>query len=373
MSNIPRKMLAACFFSFTLIAIGCGKSHAQSTNVPMSAVMEAIHQYGTGHSALAGSDKPLDFASTPKNELPEIVFDPHMKSLLLQEKFADLESIAAKARSEKTRHTGGFWVIDDFYEAVSSPLTPYPTATEWNDHIALVNKWVVAYPESVTARIALANAYYNRGWAARGQGYANTVKDSAWDTFGENINRSKLTLLEAAKLKDKDLIWYEAMQRIARSEGWDKAQARELFEQGSAFAPDYYLYYREYAMFLLPKWYGEEGETQAFADESQKRLTEPMASMVYFEIASVVSCQCDRERDSLSGTSWPKIREGYSNIVHLYGASNLKMNRFAYMSYVANDKSSARDVFSQIGDEWNHNVWSNQLNFENARAWALAL
>jgi hypothetical protein len=50
------------------------------------------------------------------------------------------------------------------------------------------------------------------------------------------------------------------------------------------------------------------------------------------------------------------------------------MNRFAYMSpYFANDKASAHDVFSQIGDEWNHNVWSNQVNFENARAWALAL
>jgi hypothetical protein len=65
------------------------------------------------------------------------------------------------------------------------------------------------------------------------------------------------------------------MQEIALAQGWDKQQARELFDQATAFAPYFYHFYREYANFLLPKWYGEEGEIQAFAEEVSSRLPDP--------------------------------------------------------------------------------------------------
>jgi len=145
---------------------------------------------------------------------------------------------------------------------------------------------------------------------------------------------------------------------------------RVLLDQAAAFEPNYYHYYREYAMFLLPKWYGEEGETQAFAEEVSARLPEPDGSIVYFEIASLLACQCDKERDTLDGMSWPKTKQGYSELVRLYGTSNLKANRFAYMSFVADDKASAQSAFAAVGPDWNHLVWRSAANFESAREWA---
>lgn len=135
------------------------------------------------------------------------------------------------------------------------------------------------------------------------------------------------------------------MQAIALSEGWDKPQARELFDQAAAFEPTYYNFYREHANYLLPKWYGEEGETQAFAEEVSSRLTPPDASIIYFEIASLLACQCDKERDSLAGMSWPRVKQGFQDLSLTYGTSNLKLNRFAYMSFIANDQLSGRNVF----------------------------
>ena len=112
-------------------------------------------------------------------------------------------------------------------------------------------------------------------------------------------------------LKEKCPYWYEAMQVVALNEGWDKPQARKLFDQAAAFEPTYYHFYREYANYLLPKWYGEEGETRLFfAEEVSSRLTPPDASVV-FEIASLLACQCDKERDSLAGMSWPRVKQGF--------------------------------------------------------------
>lgn len=207
---------------------------------------------------------------------------------------------------------------------------------------------------------------------ARGGGYANTVSESRWKCFGERTALAKATLMEAAPLKEKCPYWYEAVQNVALNEGWDKAQARELFDQAAAFEPTYYHYYREYANFLLPKWYGEEGETQAFAEEVASRVSEPDASIICYEIASLLACQCDKERDSLAGMSWPRVKQGYEKLTELYGSSNLKLNRFAYMSFVANDQSSARSVFPAIHDDWNHLVWHSAQNFQTARDWASA-
>jgi hypothetical protein len=263
-----------------------------------------------------------------------------------------------------------YWRISFFRPSVPNPCRGC-SAAEWDDTIARIKQWNTTYPESATARIALAKAFYSRGWAARGTGYASAVGASAWGSFDSYVELSKATLLEAAKLKEKDPYWYEAMQLIALSEGWDKEQARELFDQAIAFEPTYYHYYREYANFLLPKWYGQEGETQSLAEESLERLDEPTGSIVYFEIASLLACQCNSERDTLSGVSWPRIKQGYANTVGLYGTTNLKLNRFAYMSFVASDKNAVRNAFLEIGEQWNQTVWRDQLHFETARAWGL--
>ncbi len=68
--------------------------------------------------------------------------------------------------------------------------------------------------------------------------------------------------------------------------------------------------------------------------------------------------------------SWPRVKQGYADLQRLYGTSNLKMNRFAYMSFVAGDKSSAHDTFALLGTSWNHVVWRSAENFESAKVWA---
>jgi hypothetical protein len=356
----------------TLSITGCGHSEAAPNEIPMGKMMEAINHYGKGHSQESvPAVTPQPAQPPPDGEPPEIAFAPHMKSLLVQENFAELERIASKARGEKIRHSGGVWQIFDFYDAVAEPIGSPVVGADWDYTISLIQKWNTSYPESATARLALADAYYGRGWFARGQGYSNTVSGDAWKNFYRDVTRSKSTLLEAAQLKDRDPFWYHQMLRIASSEGWDESQRRELLEEAAVFEPNYLSYYREYGNSLLPKWGGAESETQAFADEMLKRLSEPQASMAYFEIASLAACQCETDRDSLLGLSWPTTRQGYANIVRLYGTNNLKANRFAYMAFIANDKAAAHDAFVEIGDQWNNAVWRNQLNFETARDWSV--
>jgi hypothetical protein len=73
---------------------------------------------------------------------------------------------------------------------------------------------------------------------------------------------------------------------------------------------------------------------------------------LYFEIASLVTCQCDSADSHMETLYWPKIKEGYATLAQLYGYSNLKMNRFVQMAVEAHDRTAAHEVFAAIGDDW---------------------
>ena len=78
-----------------------------------------------------------------------------------------------------------------------------------------------------------------------------------------------------------------------------------------------------------------------------------------------------RQGDGLSRKDvLAKGQEGYSDLQRLYGTSNLKMNRFAYMSVLSGDKISARETFLMLGDSWSEHVWPSAEHFETAKRWA---
>jgi hypothetical protein len=216
----------------------------------------------------------------------------------------------------------------------------------------------------------MAQAYLDWGYKARGGEYADKVTEEGWGLLGERLQLAGLALKEAAGLKDKCPHWYVVLMNVARTQGWEKAHVRALFNKAVSFEPDYYHYYREYALYLMPKWYGEEGEAEAFAEEASKRVGGKRGAFIYFEIATLLHCNCGEYNGPLEGMSWPKIKEGYASPEGLYGISNTKLNGFAYLAVLAGDQPAAHQAFSRIGDNWDVTVWQTRQNFENFKLFA---
>ncbi len=302
---------------------------------------------------------------------PEKAFGQEMRQFLSSEDFAQLEKAADAARNDKTRFAGGVWKLFIFYEAISQPAGGDKAAdAAWQAHLAKQQRWTTAYPQSITARVAMAETYHGWAWAARGTGYSDTVSDDGWKQMRDREEMARQTLVEASALKAKDPHWYEAMQHVAMGQGWDKAKLRALLDAAMAFEPTYYHYYREHANMLLPRWYGEDGEAEAFAEEISTHIGGKQGAFIYFEIATVLNCLCGNE-DHLSTMSWDKIKAGYAALEELYGTSKLKRNRFALMAAKARDKESAHRAFVEIGDDWEPNTWIRKASFDGARTWAM--
>jgi hypothetical protein len=188
--------------------------------------------------------------------------------------------------------------------------------------------------------------------------------------FAERFRLAKAALLEAARPNDRCPYWFELMHMTAGAEGWDKPSAKEIFKKATAFEPTYYHFYREYANYLQPKWYGEEGKAEAFAEQIPDHVGSDDGDIIYFEVATLLGCHCQSEKTSLQGLSWPRVQRGYVALRQHYAVSNVKLNRFALMAYSADDKFDANQTSAAIGENWDHTVWKNQQTFENAKTWA---
>lgn len=231
-----------------------------------------------------------------------------------------------------------------------------------------LERWA-SQPDSVTGPIALAKAYVEYAWRARGSGYAHTVTGDGWRVFGERINQAEVILNRASALKHKCPAWYHTMMLVARANGWDAAKAAALFRNAVAFAPEYYYYYQERAYSLLPKWNGEEGDSAKFAQESADRVGGKKGDLLYWQIAANLVCNCGNQ-DAQNNFSWLRVRRGYDVLVELYGTSPLRQNQMGYMAVKFGDVVAADELFTVIGDNWDEGTWKTKQAFQTAKTWA---
>jgi hypothetical protein len=342
-----------------LVEIARAYSQGQSAAVPA-----ALPQTGKEMTPAGGSLDGTDQQAEYKNQ---IMMD------LARKDYDALDKAATEDRSPAARFGGGSWKAWGYYEGLDiPPAGDNATEDDWNAQIDALKAWVAARPESGAARIALAGAYDSFGRKARGSGYADSVSDEGWKLYNERLAMAASTLVDAAKMKDKSPYWYSVTFDVALAQGWNKSQAKSLLDAAIAFEPSYYHAYRQYANFLLPKWYGNPGDAQTFAEQISTQLGGQRGKFVYFEIATTIVCGCGSEDDAsqLQSLSWPKIKEGYAALGQLYGYSSLKANRFAYMAVLEHDKPTAQAAFAAIGDNWSQDIWQSKLSFLNAKEWA---
>ena len=285
--------------------------------------------------------------------------------------YAGIDKLADSLRTSQARFHGGGWKLYTLYAQLET-LNAGSNASDadWQERIQFFKEWMRARPQSITARVALANAYLAWAWEARGEGSADQVTDGGWKLFHQRNEAATNVLVEAAKLPTKDPQWNLVSQMIGRAEGADKTQLKVLLEKATAFEPDFYYVYQEYAQELLPKWAGQPGDLQAFADATYKRVGGQKGAFLYFQIASSLCGECGEFNPQ--SFSWPKLQEGFAAMETLYGVSPIKLNQFASLAAAYDDKAVAAKIFARIGDNWDPLVWGTRAHFDAQREWASA-
>lgn len=299
-------------------------------------------------------------------------YSAQIRVYLDQENFDQIDAIADEVRSQKSRFAGGAWKLQKLYCGLREPANSRQASDAvWQVQIGRLKKWVERKPKSITARVGLAAAYVEYAWHGRGRGFAGTVSEEGWKLLATRMATGKEILDQAKKMTDKCPHWYEVMLTIGMGQSWEMDEYNKVFEEAIAFEPAYHYFYGDKAEYLLPRWHGEPGDWERFADEMSKRLGGKLGSIIYYQIAmDVVDCYKDREFVTETKVSWPRIKQGFADLEERDGASARAMNLLCRLAGQAEDKPFTQELLKRIGDNWDPETWGTKEYFEHYKAWA---
>lgn len=294
-----------------------------------------------------------------------------ISSMVHAERFDALDCIADRARANKERFPGGHWKIHELYKGLDDPApTKHATGEEWQELIGLLQRWIETHPKSVTARVALASTWVGYAFAARGDGYADTVSQNGWKLYEERTAKGEKALADAATLPVTCPESYVVKLNIAQNQSWEKDRILALYREAAKFEPGYYYYGRAVAMLLEPKWFGEEGDTAKFVQDEADRIGGKEGDAYYFQLASTkdVICGCeDQPKLSLE-----RVERGYGAVEQMFGVSMFNLNQLAFLTVHLGNKPDvllADQTLERIGTQWTKYSWGDERTFAQTKDW----
>src|SRR5215469_10018064 len=299
-------------------------------------------------------------------------YEAAVRQMLDQRKFDQLDDLASSLRTHKTRFAGGVWKLYVFYRGLKQPSAGRRADDkQWEAHLMNLEEWTDRNPDSVTAWIALAEAYYEYSEKsvalARSSAETNTkeAEDARWDIVNDSVHTAKLALLRASKLPTKCPEFYLAKQKIAGQ------PYEDLLREAQAFEPEYYYYYRMHALFLQISHDVEPDAAEKFADAISVQIGGEQGAIVYYELAAVLNGGVASGLRPKANLAWDRVQRGYATLERRYGRSIFKANQMAFLAVQELDMATAKPLFALIGERWDRETWGTREFFEHTRLRAM--
>lgn len=300
------------------------------------------------------------------NELDDRAeFKEEILNLYLDNNYSEIERIADELRKQETRTGSGIWKIGLLYNAISTHFQSIKDEEMWFQQEAKVKTWIDNKPNSPTAYIVLAKAYYWWGYYHRGRGWAKDVQEEDWAPFREYITKSKKVLLENKEIASIDPNWYGFMIEVATSDSWNKEQFYDLFDEAVLKFPYYYPIYFSSIGYLAPRWHGSAEEIELFAQKAVELTRERENLGMYARIYWFASQALFKgEVFDKSHASWPLMKTSIDDVLSRHH-DQWNINYFAYLSCLMRDIDKTKELVALIKEPVIVSAWAGKVNVYN--------
>ena len=301
--------------------------------------------------------QPIVVVSAETKEMNDLV--KQAAGLFASKNFDALDDLAKKYRESKESFAVGKWKLDCIYNGIKNPSN-----SSWDSFLATLKEWVKTKPDSITARVALANGLIDYAWSARGHEYADKVNDENWKLFFQRLNEAVNILQDAKPLKENCPGWWVAMLTSRFRLAGRKSTYDTVFNNAIQEWPDYTPFYFQRANFLLPRWYGSEGEPEKDMEHLADKIGGEKGDMVYAQIiwdlnGFVYSTNYFGEY----GFSWSRANKGIEAIEKNYPDSISAINEGAHLAMLAGDQQAAQKYFKQTKGQIEVYSWSSTNDY----------
>jgi hypothetical protein len=294
-------------------------------------------------------------------------FQNDIRAMALKGDFQKLEVIAGEFRTNKSQFSNGFLKLRAFYVAFGEYQS---IGGEYGTLITNLERWAAEQTNSITPRLALGEAYHGYAWVARGSGWASTVTDDSAQLMGERIKKSFYWLNQAQALHAQDPAFYAIALHLCLGADIERAAYERIFSAGVRKAPDYHALYEYKAYYLLPRWYGEQGEWEAFARKVMFQQEIPNHLDIFAEIAIFLrKMGYFYEEFSYSEESWKDLRTSFEAMESHYPDSLEIKSVYCRIARNFCDYKVVREQMKLMDGKVDLNVWDTKATYLQTINW----
>ncbi len=345
------RLLPCCAVLFALVLSGCRSGGTRS--VPAAAP--------------ASTADPTVFVIDRTEELELDAFRDSVDALLMNRAYDMLDSTAADLAENDRRFSNDVEKLPAFYRYGLGEPPREGSEGLWVRQIARLREWHATRPNSVAAQVGLAFALCGYGWHARGTGVASSVTPEGWRLLDERVAEAWRVLQAVRARRNECPQWYIAAHVVALAQNWEPEECEQLWREAVAAMPASPALFVARAHQLLPRWGGEPGAWERFADYETHTLPRNEGDIVY---AHVIVSQMKLYADLLheSDADWPRARSGLMLMIERHPASVGLKSRLCLLAMQAGDIALGRRLFQELGDRVAINVWQSGARYLHYRA-----
>ena len=295
--------------------------------------------------------------------------DGKVAKLLASAGYDELEKMGLALKSSQEQFTTGVWRLDEFASSLSL-LGRQASEKEIAQRSNLLKKWLKARPASQFAQVAMAEVQAALAMSRRGDGWIEEIPQDRWQAFAGSIKEAQRLLDDCAQVKDEYVRWYNAADNIALAQSWERVRYEELYKAAATANKTYNQLYFDMALYLSPRWYGKEGEWEAFAASVADTIGGDDGDVLYAQIVWSIARQKVYSSGKLfseAKASWPRVVKGFEVMLKTYRNSPDVLNEYLRLSMDAEDVLRSRELFKQIGEKATKDSWESPEQFSEAR------
>ncbi|MGZ4982314.1 MAG: hypothetical protein ACXWAB_12810 [Methylobacter sp.] len=280
---------------------------------------------------------------------------------LSSKKFSLINSMADKMRESKERLPDGRWKLPFVTNSLVADLKGKDDKA-WATRLALFDKWIAQTPKNSTPYLAKAEALVAYAWEARGDGWADSVKEQDWVLFRKRLSEARKMLEDSAATSKNSSVWFEIMQTIALGESWPIEEYSKLFNESVSREPTYYFHYFHAATYFLPRWHGSADKLTQFIDNAVNNTQAKEGQTLYTRIYWSLLWALKDKTFSPGYANWPRMKEGFVDILKSY-PDNWNLNAFSYYACMAKDWATVNETIPKLSNV-ELNIWEDADNFQ---------
>jgi hypothetical protein len=348
---------------FLVISAGCKRQslpNDTAQNPPDAAPIDAQTSKAFAPVVLTESDESKE---------QEAIKEKARKTLQAGD-YDKLELMASGYRSAKDRYPDGRSKLTFFYDGLSE-LDETNSDEVWTAHIKALDRWVTVHPDSITAPVALADAWISYAWKARGHDYADSVDSQSLQLFQQRTASAHAVLNDAGEARVKCPVYWQVMQDVALDEGWSKSDYEKLFAAAVQNYPDFFEYYAEKSNYLLPRWYGAPGDWEAYVESAADKVGGEEGDVLYARLVwSMIQQRAYNRIFEETRISWARSRRGLELLHKRYPASLKVASEYCLQAGAMREKDTMKVMFEELAGRVDLSIWFDEGRFEAFRDWA---